>query len=139
MGTPSRKPICMSNFLEVATTDNARGPPRDGICVQWKNGSTLWERRSDLKDSYPIKVTEYANVQGITDEPALVRWVHCVLKSRDLIVATMNRHYHKQTHKIGFEIPRLSNELLKLTKKLAIPIGGMQLPRKGMVCKLLSR
>ena len=75
-------------------------------CVQWKNGSTSWERLSNLKESYPIKVAKYVNVQGITDKPAFTWWVHHILKSRDHIVATVNKHYHKWTHKFGFEIPK---------------------------------
>ena len=40
------------------------------MCVQWKDGSTSWERLADLKESYPVEVAEYAVTQGIEDEPA---------------------------------------------------------------------
>ena len=80
--------------------------------MQWKNGSTLWERISNLKESYPIEDAEYANVQEITDEPAFAWWVPHVLKSRDHIVAAVNKHYHKQTHKFGFEIPKTIKQVL---------------------------
>ena len=65
-----------------------------------------WQHIVGKTESYPIKVTEYANVQCITDEPAFTWWVHCILKSQDHIVAVMNKHYHKQTHKFGFETPK---------------------------------
>ena len=74
----------------------------------------MWERLSTLKESYPIEVAAYANVQGITDEPAFTWWVPHVLKSMDYIVATVNKCYHKQTHKFGFKIPK--------TIKLALEI-----------------
>lgn len=40
------------------------------LCIEWKNGSTSWERLADLKQSYPIEVAEYAISQGIEHEPA---------------------------------------------------------------------
>ena len=67
-----------------------------------------------MKESYPIEVAEYANVQGITDEPTLAWWVHHILKSRDHIVAAMNMHYHKWTHKFGFEIPKTIKQALEI-------------------------
>ena len=30
------------------------------LCIQWKDGSTLWEKLSDLKESHPIECAEYA-------------------------------------------------------------------------------
>ena len=42
------------------------------LCVQWKNKSTSWEKLSDMKESYPIEVVEYAPALGIKDEPPLL-------------------------------------------------------------------
>jgi hypothetical protein len=50
------------------------------ICVQWKNGETSWERLSDLKESNPLEVAEYAVSQSIDHEPAFSWWVPHVLK-----------------------------------------------------------
>ena len=30
------------------------------LCTQWKDESTSWERLSNMKESYPIEVAEYA-------------------------------------------------------------------------------
>jgi hypothetical protein len=35
------------------------------LCVQWLDGSTSWQTLKDLKESYPLKVAEYAVTQGI--------------------------------------------------------------------------
>ena len=40
------------------------------LCVQWRDGSTSWEKLSNLKESHPIEVAEYAVSQDIADEPA---------------------------------------------------------------------
>ena len=49
----------------------ARKTTRDWkLCVEWKYGSTSWEHLSDLKESYPVGVAEYALAQGIDHAPA---------------------------------------------------------------------
>eukprot|EP00804_Cyclotella_cryptica_P002927 CCRYP_013278-RA/>CCRYP_013278-RA protein AED:0.25 eAED:0.29 QI:0/0/0/1/1/1/2/0/233 len=40
------------------------------LCCQWKDGSTSWEKLSDLKESHPVQTAEYAAAQGIDHEPA---------------------------------------------------------------------
>ncbi len=75
------------------------------LCVQWKDGSTSWERLADLK-SCPVEVAEYAMSQGINHELAFGWWAPHDLKKRDRIIAAVNKRYHKQTHKFGFELPK---------------------------------
>ena len=45
------------------------------LCVQWKDGSTLWEKLSDLKESHPVEGAEYALSQGLMNESAFNWWV----------------------------------------------------------------
>ena len=45
------------------------------LCIQWKDGSTLWGKLSDLKGSHPIECAEYAVSQGIQNEPDFNWWV----------------------------------------------------------------
>jgi hypothetical protein len=35
------------------------------LCVEWKDGSTSWERLADLKESNPVELEEYAVADGI--------------------------------------------------------------------------
>ena len=49
------------------------------LCVQWKDKSTSWERLSDMKESYPTEVAEYATALGIQDEPTFAWWTKDVL------------------------------------------------------------
>ena len=53
------------------------------ICCKWKDGSTSWEKLSNLKELHPIQVAKYAIAQGIQHNPAFNWWVHHVLKKRD--------------------------------------------------------
>ena len=37
------------------------------LCVQWRDGTTTWERLADLKESNPVEVAEYLVAQGISN------------------------------------------------------------------------
>ena len=40
------------------------------FCIEWKDKLTSWERLSDMKESYPVEVAEYAEVMCISFERA---------------------------------------------------------------------
>jgi hypothetical protein len=40
------------------------------LCVEWKDGTTYWERLADLQESNPVEVTDYAATKNLHDEPA---------------------------------------------------------------------
>ena len=90
------------------------------ICCEWKDGSTSWEKLSDLKESHPVQTAEYAVAQGIDHEPAFNWWVRHVLKKRDRIISLVKRRsarYHKRTHKWGIEVPKTVEEAIAIDKK----------------------
>eukprot|EP00804_Cyclotella_cryptica_P020326 CCRYP_014066-RA/>CCRYP_014066-RA protein AED:0.16 eAED:0.16 QI:0/0/0/1/1/1/3/0/747 len=83
------------------------------LCCEWKDGSTSWQKLSDLKESHPLQVAEFAFAAQIADEPAFNWWVSWVLKKRDRIVSLVKRRsarYHKRTHKYGIELPKTVEE-----------------------------
>jgi hypothetical protein len=88
------------------------------LCVEWKDGSTSWERLANLKESYPIEVAEYAVAHGIEKEPAFVWWVPYVLRKRDRIISAVNKRYHSRMHKFGFEIPKTVERALQIDREL---------------------
>lgn len=53
------------------------------LCVEWRDGSTSWERLADLKESNPIEVVTYATTHGIDTEPAFAWWVPYTLKKEE--------------------------------------------------------
>eukprot|EP00804_Cyclotella_cryptica_P009222 CCRYP_020309-RA/>CCRYP_020309-RA protein AED:0.34 eAED:0.42 QI:64/0/0/1/0/0.33/3/0/271 len=57
------------------------------LCCEWKDGSTSWQKLSDLKESHPLPVVEFAFAAQIADEPAFNWWVSWVLKKRDQIIS----------------------------------------------------
>jgi hypothetical protein len=42
------------------------------LCVEWKYGTTSWERLADLKESNPVEVTEYAATKSLINTPAFI-------------------------------------------------------------------
>jgi hypothetical protein len=50
------------------------------LCVEWKDGTTSWERLADLKESNPVEVAEYAAAKSLLGTPAFVWWAPHVLK-----------------------------------------------------------
>ena len=87
------------------------------LCIEWKDKLTSWERLSDMKESYPVEVAEYAEAVGISDEPAFSWWTAHVLKTRQRIIAAVNKKYHKMTQKFGINMPKTVEEALTLDKE----------------------
>ena len=84
------------------------------LCVEWKDGSTSWERLADLKESNPVEVAEYATAHGLDSEPAFLWWVPYTLRRRNRIIAAVNSRYHKRTHKFGIEVPKTFEDCLRI-------------------------
>ena len=40
------------------------------LCIEWKDGSTSWERLADLKESNPVKIADYAVTHGLESKSA---------------------------------------------------------------------
>ncbi|KAL7474222.1 hypothetical protein ACHAW6_000207 [Cyclotella cf. meneghiniana] len=53
------------------------------LSCEWKDGSTSWQKLSDIKDSHPLQVAEFALALGIANEPAYNWRVTWGLKKRD--------------------------------------------------------
>jgi hypothetical protein len=69
------------------------------LCVEWKDGTTSWERLADLKERNPVEVAEYAATKSLLDTSDFVWWDPHVLKKRTRIIAAVTKRYHKRTHK----------------------------------------
>ena len=52
------------------------------LLVKWKDGSESWIKLSDLKESHPVEVAEFAKACGISDQSAFVWWVPYMLQEQ---------------------------------------------------------
>ena len=45
------------------------------LCIKWKDGSTDWVARKDIKQLYPVDLSYYAKRMKIDDDPLFGWWV----------------------------------------------------------------
>jgi len=84
------------------------------LVVKWKDGSISWERLSDLKESLPIEVADYAIASNLCKEPAFSWWVENVVKRRKKMIGAASTKYIKSTHHISLEIPKTVKRALEI-------------------------
>ena len=82
--------------------------------VEWRDGSSTWVPLSELKESNPIQVAEYAVANKIAEEPAFAWWARNVLRKRDRIIKKVKARYWAKTHKFGIELPKSVAEALRI-------------------------
>ena len=87
------------------------------ILIQWKDGSTTWERMKDIKQCYPLQLAEYALTHNIADKPAFSWWVGFVLKKKNAIISKVSLKYWQRTHKFGIRIPKSIEEAHRIDIK----------------------
>ena len=87
------------------------------LCIEWNDGSTSRECLANLKESNPMEVADYALVHGLEAEPAFAWWVPFTFKRRNRIIASINKRYHKRTHKFGIEIPKTYDDCVRIDKE----------------------
>ena len=73
--------------------------------MRWKDGTKQWVPLSQIKESNPIEVADFVKARGIDDEPGFIWWVPHNLRKRDMIIAKINSHVSRKTHKFGIEVP----------------------------------
>ena len=76
------------------------------ILVSWKDGSESWVKLSEMKESYPVEMAEFAKARGIDNQPAFSWWVPYTLKKRNAILSAVKARMKKKSHKYGIEVPR---------------------------------
>lgn len=87
------------------------------ILVEWKHGTTDWLPLTDVKQSYPVELAEYAVQNKISTEPAFAWWVPHTLKKKERILAKLKTKHHVKTHKYGVEVPRSMKDAIALDEK----------------------
>ena len=119
-----RKRDCAINIANgyITTTSGQQRPiiTTKGwdLQVQWKDGSQSWLPLSQIKESNPIEVAEYAFAKKIHKEPAFNWWATKVLRKRDrLINKVAARRIRKGRMKFGIEIPDTVEEAKALDSK----------------------
>ena len=90
------------------------------MCVQWKDGSTSWEKLSVMKDCYPVQTTEYAISNDVDSEPVFNWWVSHILKKRDRIISKVKlcqKKFVKTNEKFGINESQNVEHAYELDKR----------------------
>ena len=106
-------------FIESKNGTRRRKETTKGweIPISWKDGSTMWNKMKDVKDSYPVQLAEYAIQQWIDKEPAFAWWVPYTIKKKGRIVAKIKSKYWERTHKYGIRLPKTVKEAIEIDKQ----------------------
>ena len=84
------------------------------ILIQWKDGSSTWEKLKDVKECYPVQLANYATLSKIFNKPAFAWWLPHVIKKQKQIIAKVKSKYWIRTHKFGIRIPKSVKEAKEL-------------------------
>jgi len=87
------------------------------ILIQWKDGSTTWNKLKNVEDLYPVQLAEFAVENNVIDEPAFARWVPYTLKKKSRIINKVKTKYWEKTHKYGLELPKTVKQALEIDRK----------------------
>mmetsp|Transcript_24915 Transcript_24915/g.59157 ORF Transcript_24915/g.59157 Transcript_24915/m.59157 type:complete len:877 (+) Transcript_24915:2272-4902(+) len=85
--------------------------------VKWRDGSSEWIALSDLKESYPVQVADYAEANDIAEEPAFVWWVPYVLRKREFICSSVKARMKHKNIKYGVRVPATLKEAYELDRQ----------------------
>ena len=83
-----------------------------------KDVSFTWKQVKDVKDSFPVQLSEYAILNQIADEPAFAWWIkkEKVINKRDKIISKTARKYWQKTHKYRLRISHTVKESIEKDK-----------------------
>jgi hypothetical protein len=70
------------------------------LLVQWRDGSTSWEKLKDLKALNPVEVAEYAVVNRLVEEPAFKWWAPHVIHRRNRIISKVKSRYFEDNTQV---------------------------------------
>jgi hypothetical protein len=84
------------------------------ISIQWSDGSSSWHPLSEIKNSFPVHLAEYAVRNELQDEPAFRWWIKHTLRRKKYMLKAVKTRYSKQTHKFGIQVPQSVEEALEI-------------------------
>ncbi len=86
--------------------------------IAWSDGTYDWIPLSQIKNSNPLEVAEYAVTHELHREPAFNWWVQKTLRKRDRIIKNVTSKSHrKQKMKFGVVMPETVEEALRLDEE----------------------
>jgi hypothetical protein len=76
-----------------------------------------WETLAALRESNPVEVADYAELNKLVSEPAFKWWVPHLLRKHKRIILKLTTRYQRTEQKFGIFIPRRVREALLIDKE----------------------
>jgi len=86
------------------------------LLVKWRDGSESWKPLADMKESYPVEVALYAELNNLIEQPAFKWWNPYTFKIRLHIISAVKALVKVKSHKYGVRVPNSVQEALELDK-----------------------
>jgi len=87
------------------------------ICIEWKDGTSSWHPLTDVRNSFPIHLAEYAVKNNLDNELAFRWWVKDALRRKQFMLSAVKTRYAKRTHKFGIRVPQSVDEALAIDRE----------------------
>ena len=106
-------------FIHISNGKKRRREITKGweVCIQLKDGSFTWKQVNDVKESFPVKLSEHTVLNEIAGEPESAWWIKNVLNKRYRIISKMASKYWQMTHKYGLRIQHMFKEDIEIYKE----------------------
>jgi hypothetical protein len=87
------------------------------ICIAWKDGSSSWHKLSDMRNSYPLQLAEYAIENGLNKELVFAWWIKPTVKHKRTFMKYAKCRFAKRTHTFGIRVPQTVQEALEIDRE----------------------
>lgn len=87
------------------------------IQVQFRDGTECWLPMSEVRNSNPVELAEYAVQTGIVDMPSFAWWVPHTLRTRRRMISKIKSKYWRTTHKFGIELPKSIEDAYRIDRE----------------------
>ena len=72
--------------------------------IKWASGDTTFIALKDIKETNPVKISEYVLANQLEKEPAFTWWIRTALKRRDTMIRKISRRFRKKM-KFAIHLP----------------------------------
>lgn len=96
------------------------------VQIQWKDGSTTWNKLKDVKDSFPVELAEFAIKNDLADEPVLAWWVPRTLEKKSRIISKLKSNIGSRLTSMEYKFLSPLRKCWKWTMRMVMICGGRQ-------------
>ena len=107
-----------NGFYETKTGSKRRVITTKGsdFQIKWASGDTTFIELKDIKQTNPIKISEYVLANQLEKDPEFAWWIRTALKRRDTMISKYSRRVRKKM-KFGIHLPATYEQAVQMDKE----------------------